>query len=46
MKLTQEIIRELIKKELSGNLTEASDQEIAQNAITQISNQAKKVLPA
>ncbi len=38
MKLTQEIIRELIKKELSGNLTEASDQEIAQNAITQISN--------
>ena len=38
MKLTQEIIRELIKKELSSNLTEVSDQEIAQSAITQISN--------
>jgi len=38
MKLTQDIIRQIIKEELSRNLTEVSDQELAQNAITQISN--------
>lgn len=38
MKLTQDIIRTLIKEEISKGLTEATDQELAQNAITQISN--------
>jgi hypothetical protein len=38
MKLTQDIIRQLIKEEISRGLTEVTDQELAQNAITQISN--------
>lgn len=38
MKLTQDIIRTLIKEEISKGLTEVTDQQLTQNAITQISN--------
>jgi len=38
MKLTQDIIRKLIQEELSNNISEVSDPELEQNAITQISN--------
>ena len=38
MKLTQDIIRTLIIEEISKGLTEVTDQQLTQNAITQISN--------
>ena len=38
MKLTQDIIRNLIQKEVSNTLLEVSDPELEQNAIMQISN--------
>jgi len=38
MKLTQDIIRELIHEQLSEIITEVSDPQLEQNAITQISN--------
>ena len=38
MKLTQDIIRKMIQEEISGGISEVSDPELEQNAVTQISN--------